>query len=651
MGTRQGEVNAEHPFSLKMRFMTLVMLLVMALLVLCEYRYNLDLLNNISDPAIRPEAAEELSQRGKLLASFGLTWALFRNLLFRFRSVFAGLALLAALTAGSHFALDALYDRVIGRLPPNVKVMGYNLLFYRLDLLKGDLEDPDIPNVHEDPVIGKIFMGAFPMVLLDERFMVPAQAYVIRRADLKVEEALRFAEEKWPQYEKSMNDLDAGYKKFIEWSRKAAGDALSEEWGQYALQMQRLDESFQRYRAAWKMATGRADLAQEWNLYDGQMNTLRANHREFLDGSRRVANTGFFSSLFFNPVGRFRAKSGCLDPDTRLSLSGFVDLLRRSSCHGGKIRAAEARVIGRNADGSPILAKEIPYFLDRPGFEEWIERRAAQGLRDAGLPLEKAMTREQFLDWVRGDGTPGSHALRAHEARNYGTSDHPILGRDIPYFMGSAEFMRWTGHKITETLLAYDMPPDASLSRDEFMDLLRKARSKEGESLREAERRLLVALPDGTKLRIGDVPYFMDRENYRQWAKDEVERLKAKLVPTEENVHEFATINQINASVFVPPMAVVSSLTSALVNAISFLILLLATVLTLVPATRRAGVHVGKFAVPLMLAAFAALVLVMPSHVFRPGTEAWNLESRFHERIGVAAQLWSRLSNVQKLFL
>jgi hypothetical protein len=521
-------------------------------------------------------------------------------------------------------------------------------MFYRHDLLKGDLEDPDIPSVREEPVIGKIFMGAFPIVLLDERFMIPAQAYVIRRADLEVEEAARLAEEKWPQYEKSMNDLDAGYEKFIAWSKKTAGDELSEEWGQYALQMQQLDESFQRYRSAREMAVGKADLAREWKLYNDQMDLFRAKHAEFIAGSRKVA--GVAQKHHDEAIRRFRAASGGLNPDTNVSLASFPDLLKRSS-HGKRIRAGEERVIGQNPDGSPVQAREIPYFLGRPEFEKWIEKRAAQGLRDAGLPLEKAMTREQFLAWARSAGTPGSKALRTHEERNYGPSDRPVFGRDIPYFMDSAEFMRWTGHKVRETMLAYDMPPDASLSRDGFMDLLRKAKSKEGEALRETERRLLVALPDGTQLRVGDVPYFMDYASYRQWAKDEVERLKAKLVPTEENVNEFATINQSNAAVFVPPMAIVSSLTSALVNAISLLILLLASALVRFPATRKAGTYANKFAVPLMLAAFAALVLAMPSHVFRADSEAWNLENRFHERIGLAAQLWSRLSNVQKHFL
>jgi hypothetical protein len=98
-------------------------------------------------------------------------------------------------------------------------------------------------------------------------------------------------------------------------------------------------------------------------------------------------------------------------------------------------------------------------------------------------------------------------------------------------------------------------------------------------------------------------------------------------------------------------MAIVSSLISALVNAISFLILLSASALTFIPATRKAGESINKFAIPLMLAAFAALVFAMPPHVFRPDTEAWHLESKFHERIGFVAQLWSRLSNVQKHFL
>jgi hypothetical protein len=630
--------------------MTPIMLLVMAILVFCEYRYNLDLLNSIADPETRPDVAETLSQRGKLLASFGIVWALFRNPAFKFRNVLAGLFFLAALTSGAYFALDTLYAKAIDSLPPNIKVMGYNLLLYRHDLLSGDLEDPDIPNVKEEPVDGKIFMGAFPMVLLDERFMVPAQAYVIRRADLKVEESLRLAEEKWPLYEKNMNELNAGYEKFIAWSKRAAGDGMIQEWGVYALRMQNLDEAFQRYRETRDMAARKADLAAEWNAYDSQMNLLRARHKEFVDGSHKVAQYagGKHEAEARN---RFRSASGGLEPNARVSLAEFPALLKRSS-HGKKINAGEKRIIAHAPDGSPILAGEVPYFLDRPKFEAWVAGRAAQALRSVDLSSdEEEMTREQFLDWARASRTPGGENLRAHEARNYGPPDHPVLGRDIPYFMDRDEFIRWTGHKVREILLGYDMPPDPDLSREGFLDLLRKAKSREGEQLRAVENSLLAVLPDGSRLKVGDVPCFMDFESYLRWAHDEVDRLKVNLVPTEENLGEFAAINQSNAAVFVPPMAIVSSLTSALVNALSLLILLLASALSSLPATRKAGVLIGKWTVPLMLACFFALIFAMPSHVFRQGTEARNLENKFHEQIGITARLWSRLSNVQKFFL
>jgi hypothetical protein len=200
-------------------------------------------------------------------------------------------------------------------------------------------------------------------------------------------------------------------------------------------------------------------------------------------------------------------------------------------------------------------------------------------------------------------------------------------------------------------MIAYDMPPNVNLSRDDFLVLLRKSSSKEGQQLRDIENRVLDVLPDGRQLKIGDIPYFMEREVYHQWMRDEMERLKAQMIPTEENVNDFANINQVNAAIFIPPMAIVSSLTSALVNTLSFVILLSASVLTFVPVTRPAGRVVERLCVPLMISFFLALVYLMPSHVFQQGTELHNLETKFHERVGVPARLWSRLSNVQKIFL
>ncbi|MDR2164371.1 MAG: hypothetical protein LBO79_01805, partial [Zoogloeaceae bacterium] len=461
----------------KSRFRFPIMMIVMVILVFMEYRYNVDLLNSISDPAIKPEVAEDLSQRGKILASFGVVWALFRNMVFRLRNVFSRIFVIAALTLAGYLTLDTIYGKVIDSLPPNVKVMGFNLLLYRHDLLSGDLEDSDIPKISEDPVSGKIFMGAFPMVLLDDRFMLPAQSYIIRRAELKIEEALRVAEEKWPEYQNGMDRLNAAHVKYLEYSRKASTDELSREWGQYALKMQELGDAHAHYRDAVKIARREADLSNQWNQYNGQMDYLRAKHSEFVQGSRKVVRYG--GKARDSAERKFRAASGGLGPNAGVSLIEFPGLLKRSS-HGKRIRTAEDRIVGHDTDGDPIRAGEIPYFLSRPEFEAWVTNRALRSLQSVNLPMDHVMDREQFLEWARTSNTPGGQTLREHEAKNYGTADTVVRGKEIPYFLGQAEFVQWTGHKVTEIMIAYDMPPNVNLSRDDFLVLLRKSSSKEG---------------------------------------------------------------------------------------------------------------------------------------------------------------------------
>ncbi|MDR3157702.1 MAG: hypothetical protein LBU11_01560 [Zoogloeaceae bacterium] len=632
----------------KNRYMLPIMLFVMALLVFFEYRYNVDLLNNISDPETTPDMADALSQRGKMLAAFGITWALFRNLVFRIRNVFIGLFCLFLLTFGGYWALDTVYNRVIDGLKPEIKVMGFNLLIYRQRLLTGEMEDSDIPKVEEYPVNGRIFMGAFPMVLLDERFMLPAQDLVAYIAEAKFDAALQQSEEMWEEYNQNMQTLDDAYKKYIAYSQKAGGGGLEAEWESYAQQMQKIHDSYMGYRRTVLRAHGKDDLTQEWNQYNKNMNVLRAKHREFINGSRQVENMTSYRSY---GESEFRRRSGGLSPNSRLPLSAFPNLLKRSNDR--QIRAAEARIIGYNLDGSPIRSGEMPYFMSREEFDGWIARRAADGLQSAGLPLGKLMRRDEFVDWVRNSDTAAGADLRRHEATKYGfrRDGSEVFGRDAPYFMGEEDFIRWAGDLTLDSMLAYGMPPDVNLDRNAFLQLLRRSQSAEGQRLRDTEERVLDVLPDGEPLRVRDVPYFMSQAQYRDWVRDEAGRQKTLAVPTAENINEIKDINQVNAAIFIPPMAIVSSLTSALVNALSFVILLFASALACRKASERAGVLIKKYCVALMIVSFSALVWMMPSHVFQEGTELYNLETKFHQEVGFAARLWSRLSNVQKLFL
>lgn len=632
----------------KNRYTLPIMLLVMALLVFFEYRYNVDLLNNISDPETTPDMADTLSQRGKMLAAFGITWALFRNLVFRIRNVFAGLLCLFLLTLGGYWTLDTVYNKVIDGLKPEVKVMGFNLLIYRQRLLTGEMEDSDIPKVEEDPVNGRIFMGAFPMVLLDERFMLPAQDLVAYVAEARIENALRQSDEMWEEYNRNMEILNDAHKKYIAYSQKAGGGGLEAEWESYAQQMQGIHDSYMGYRRAVLRARGEDDLTKEWNQYNKNMNTLRAKHREFINGSRQVENLGSHRAY---GESEFRRRSGGLSPNSRLPLSGFPALLKRANDR--QIRAAEARIIGYNLDGTPIRAGEIPYFLSREGFEAWIARRSAEGLGSANLSASNPMRRDEFVDWVRGSDTKSGADLRRHEETRYGfrQDGSEVFGRDAPYFMGHDDFILWASNLTLDSMLSYGMPPDVNLDRKDFLELLRRSKSAEGERLRDTEDRVLDVLPDGTPLRVRDVPYFMSQREYTDWVRAEAERQRALAVPTAENINEIKNINQVNAAIFIPPMAIISSLTSALVNALSFAILLFASALTFFKASERVGVLIKKYCVVLMLVGFSALVFVMPSHVFKEGTELYNLETKFHQEVGFAARLWSRLSNVQKMFL
>ena len=45
------------------------------------------------------------------------------------------------------------------------------------------------------------------------------------------------------------------------------------------------------------------------------------------------------------------------------------------------------------------------------------------------------------------------------------------------------------------------------------------------------------------------------------------------------------------------------------------------------------------------------IVLLMPSHVFKQGTPLYDLETVMHKEVGIAGQIWSRLSGIQAKLL
>lgn len=516
-------------------------LAVTALLVLLEAKYNIDLLSTISDPNASQAVVGDLSQRGKVLAAFGITWAVARVVLTAIRPFAVGLTVFAILAVGTYHVLDYVYTKAIADLQPEIKVKGFGLFSYRQDLLTGKLVDPDIPLPAKEPVTGKIFMGAFPIVLLDDRFMLPVQDTVEIKAEHKGREVLNKAEREWPRYDAQMRELQRGHEKFVADSRKAT-DAES--------------------------------MDREWQKYQAKMNDLRANHERYIDGSRKAARYGARGER------SFREQSGGLSPNPNLSLNQFVAMLRSSSHpEGQRLRREEAREIGQRTNGKRVLAGEMPYFMAR------------------------------------------------------------------------AEFLRWLADLANESFRARGLKPDASITRERFVDMLRASTTPEGEKIREADGQILGTRPDGSHVRMRDLPYFLDRAGYLRWFSSQAEEAKRNSLPTVDNVEDFSNIRDINSAVFLPPMAIITSLTSAMTNALTFVIVLLGIGLSALPATRTAGRALARFSAPIMIVLFCGLLYLMPTHVFSRESPLYELETQLHENVGWAGRVWSRLSNLEKLIL
>lgn len=523
------------------RFFIAITMVVTVLLVLMEAQYNVDLLSTISDPNASKALVGDLSQRGKLLAAFGITWAIARGLLTSIRPFLFGMLIFASLTVGTYHGLDHIYTKVIADLKPEIKVKGFGLFSYRRDILTGKLIDSDIPLPKNEPVIGKIFMGAFPIVLLDDRFMLPVQDTIEVKAAYKGKEVLARADKEWPKYDTQMRELRIAHDKFVAESRRA------------------LDTT---------------SIENEWKKYSAKMQELRNAYERFIDGSRKAARYGSAGTR------RFREQSGGLSPNPNLTFHQFLSMLRSSSHpEGEKLRREESREIGQRANGKRV-----------------------------------------------------------------------VVGH-MPYSMGHAEFTRWVTNLSTESFKAKGFTPDPNITRTQFVEMLRGSKGTEGDKIRSADAKVITKRPDGSEVFLGELPYFLDHNAYLQWFSSQAEDARNNALPTVENVEKFSDIQDVNSAVFLPPMAIISSLTSALTNALTFVVVMFGLALSVISATNRAGEAIIRFSAPIMIGVFTALLYLMPSHVFNSGTPLFELETQLHENVGFAGKVWSRLSNLEKIIL
>jgi len=631
------------------KFFTVVVLVITAILVLMEARYNIDLLSTISDPTASREVVGGLSQRGKLLAAFGITWAVARVLLTAIRPFALGLTVFLGLAFGVYHGIDTIYTYAIASLKPEVKVKGFALFSYRRDLLTEKLIDPDLPLPKNEPVIGKIFMGAFPMVLLDERYMVPVQVMLEVQANYKSKEVLAKAENEWPRYDAGMSEILRKYDEFIAESRKVTDPAAGEDdWRKYAAKMAYIRSKYGEFIAESRKVTDPAAGEDDWRKYAAQMAHIRSKHDEFIDGSRKAAAYGARGTSVF------RERSGGFSPNPNLSLQGFVNMIRAANHpEGEKMRREEGRQLGQRANGTPVYGRDMPYFMGHAEFLRWVGDLRRDSFAAKGFKPDPKLTRDGFVDMLRASRHPEGEKMRREEGRQLGqrANGTPVYVRDMPYFLGRDEFLRWVGDLRRDSFAARGFKPDPKLTRDGFVDMLRASDTKDGAKIREMDATVLGRRPDGSTVTLRELPYFLDRSAYLHWFASQAEAVKNSVLPTAETVEKFKDIQDVNSAVFLPPMAIITSLTSATTNALSLVIVLVGLALTRVSATRSAGAAVLKFSSAIMIILFAVALYLMPAHVFRPDTPLYDLETSLHETVGFPGKIWSRLSNLQKLIL
>ncbi len=196
------------------------------------------------------------------------------------------------------------------------------------------------------------------------------------------------------------------------------------------------------------------------------------------------------------------------------------------------------------------------------------------------------------------------------------------------------------------------LEPAPNITIAEFVEMLRRSQHPQGKALREAEAKQVGRRQDGSAILAGELPRFMNHQQYLDWFSSEAKAARDQMMPTERNINDLKGIDDISAAVFLPPMAMIASLASALTNALTLVLISASLLMSRMPqaAVGRWGRQLHRFATPLMLAIFVAILLAAPRYVF-PGGPLRGLEDKMHRELGLPGVVWSRLSNVQAAVL
>jgi hypothetical protein len=306
-------------------------LLVTAMYIAVEMRWNIGLVAAIGDVNISRDALNQLVEEGRFLAAFGLTWALARPLLTAASHLTMRIVngvLFAALVAFTYAAIGQAYDAALHMIPAKESSMMYSLSVHRAAAIRGQGDDEFI-FAAQDPLA----LVAWPMLLANPDAMQKVtvgyarareQAVTTPRDRLMVEypkiAALR---QQLPamreQAKNAGRNFEEGYAAFISTSKKVDG-GLSQISGRI------LDGRIQDFTAATcgmvpNSTATRQQFAQE--LMHSCKTDFKALGKWFADG-QKGSEESIRDTVVYDADGIKLVLGEIIDLD-EVGLKAFID--------------------------------------------------------------------------------------------------------------------------------------------------------------------------------------------------------------------------------------------------------------------------------------------------------------------------------------
>lgn len=145
----------------------IVVFLITTVYVAIELRWNGTLLSAIGDASISRSGVQDLVTEGRLLAAFGLTWALTRALVTasaKPAAMAVNIGVFCILVAGCYAAIDQLYDRVVRAIPATESATLFQLAVHRTSATQG-IGEPAFVEAAKHPLT----LVSWPLLLSDAR--------------------------------------------------------------------------------------------------------------------------------------------------------------------------------------------------------------------------------------------------------------------------------------------------------------------------------------------------------------------------------------------------------------------------------------------------------------------------------------------------